>query len=67
MLPTPDGMFLNNASINSSSLSSMSACLRLVFINLTPQLMSKPTPPGETIPFFSLNAATPPIGNPYPK
>ena len=37
----------------------MSACLRLVFINLTPQLMSKPTPPGETIPFFSLNAATP--------
>ena len=34
----------------------MSACLRLVFINLTPQLMSKPTPPGDTIPFFSLNA-----------
>ena len=30
----------------------------------TPQLMSKPTPPGETTPSAALIAATPPIGKP---
>ena len=41
--------------------------VKLDLISLTPQLMSNPTPPGDTIPFLILNAATPPIGNPYPK
>jgi len=37
---------------------------RDVLRSLTPQEMSKPTPPGETTPVLSSNAATPPIGNP---
>ena len=45
----------------------MSSMVRLDLMSLTPQLMSNPTPPGDTIPFLMLNAATPPIGNPYPK
>jgi hypothetical protein len=34
--------------------------------NLTPQLISKPMPPGEITPSGSAVAATPPTGNPYP-
>src|SRR5262245_44549873 len=33
----------------------------------TPQLMSYPTPPGETTPSSGSNAATPPTGKPYPE
>ena len=32
-----------------------------------PQLMSKPIPPGEMTPVSARNAATPPIGKPYPQ
>jgi hypothetical protein len=35
-----------------------------VVTSRTPQLMSKPTPPGETTPSSSRIAATPPIGKP---
>jgi hypothetical protein len=35
---------------------------------LTPHEMSNPTPPAETTPPFSAsNAATPPMGKPYPQ
>ena len=43
---------------------STSASVRLVRMTRTPQLMSKPTPPGETTPSSNLVAATPPIGKP---
>ena len=33
----------------------------------TPQLMSKPMPPGEMEPVDSSTAATPPMGKPYPQ
>jgi len=33
--------------------------------NLTEQLISYPTPPGETIPSSTSNAATPPIEKPF--
>ena len=45
----------------------MSCFVRFVFSSLTPQLISKPTPPGLTTPLISENAATPQILNPYPK
>ena len=41
--------------------------VREVRSSRTPQLMSKPTPPGETTPSSTVVAATPPTGNPYPQ
>ena len=35
-----------------------------VMTRRTPQLMSKPTPPGDTTPSSARNAATPPMGKP---
>ena len=40
---------------------------RSVITSRTPQLMSKPTPPGEMTPFSASIAATPPMGKPYPQ
>ena len=45
----------------------MSLFVKLVLINLTPQEISKPTPPGEITPVSISIAATPPIGKPYPQ
>ena len=44
-------------------------CTRLVLISRTPQLMSNPTPPGDTTDSGSAmsNAATFPIAKPYPE
>ncbi len=66
-VPTPVGTTEKSASINSRILPAMSASVRGVVISLTPQLMSKPTPPGDMTPSVMSNAATPPIGNPYPQ
>ncbi len=38
--------------------------VRSVRMSRVPQLMSKPTPPGEMTPSSRRMAATPPIGNP---
>src|SRR3990167_4935888 len=65
--PTPDGMFANRVLTSVSSLLLISILLNPVLSNLTPQLISYPTPPGETTPSSISNAATPPIGNPYPQ
>ena len=45
----------------------ISSNVRLVLMVRTPQLMSKPIPPGEMDPESASTAATPPMGNPYPK
>ena len=36
------------------------------FVPLQRQFMSYPTPPGDTTPSSMSNAATPPMGKPYP-
>ena len=45
----------------------ISSFLSGVVKSRTPQLMSNPTPPGEMTPSSRENAATPPMGNPYPQ
>ena len=40
---------------------------RFVATKRTPQLISKPIPPGEITPSSASTAATPPIGKPYPQ
>ena len=64
--PTPVGTALKSSSIRSRRpLTSLKE--RGVVRSLTPQLISKPTPPGEMTPSSRENAATPPMGNPYPQ
>ena len=65
--PSPDGTFLYNSSTSASFLSPMSSRVRSVLMRRTPQLMSKPIPPGEMDPESASTAATPPMGNPYPQ
>ncbi|OQC62312.1 MAG: hypothetical protein BWX50_01645 [Euryarchaeota archaeon ADurb.Bin009] len=65
--PTPVGTALKNLSIRSRFLPARSASVRGVVIRRTPQLMSNPTPPGDMTPSVMSNAATPPMGNPYPQ
>jgi hypothetical protein len=63
--PMPDGTLLYIAATRVFSTSCFrSARSSPVRSNLTPQLISYPTPPGDTTPFATSNAATPPIGNP---
>lgn len=61
----------HNASMHSNRvLFCLEGCItRLVRMSLTPQLMSKPTPPGDTTAsgFPMSNAATFPIAKPYPE
>lgn len=59
-------VYCNNASQN--KLRAVN-CTRLVLISRTPQLMSNPTPPGDTTDSGSAmsNAATFPIAKPYPE
>jgi len=64
LLPTPEGMFLYKASKISCLFFRKSSTLMLVERTLTPQFISYPTPPGEIIPSFKSNTATPPIGKP---
>ncbi len=47
-----------------SILALTSFSVRLVRTSLTPQLISKPTPPGDTTPSLTRVAATPPMGKP---
>ena len=65
--PTPVGTALKSRSMSSRFLPARSASVRGVVINRTPQLMSNPTPPGDMTPSVMSNAATPPMGNPYPQ
>ena len=67
--PTPTGIWSNNACATSSFSGCTSASVKFVLTNRTPQLISKPTPPGETTAFgsFTSNAATFPMANPYPE
>jgi len=44
-----------------------SLIVRLVNTKRIPQLISNPIPPGDITPVSASNAATPPIGNPYPE
>ena len=67
MEPTPDGMRRYKASVKSLSFSRMSGSVKLVAISRQPQLMSYPTPPGDTTPVSRSKAATPPMGKPYPQ
>ncbi|GIX61529.1 preprotein translocase subunit SecA [Babesia caballi] len=66
--PTPTGMWSNMDCTSLSFTGSTSLRLRFVRMRRTPQLMSKPTPPGDTTALGSLisNAATFPIEKPYP-
>ncbi len=65
----PAGTSLCNLSI--ISLMSESSAISPVESSLTPQLISKPTPPGDIAPpcspYSTDVATTPPMGNPYPK
>jgi len=63
-LPTPAGMSRKIWRVMSRIPSFTSSSVRFVRTSRTPQLMSYPTPPGETIPFSASKAATPPIGKP---
>ena len=67
--PTPTGMWSKSACASCSFTGSTSLSVRLVRMSRTPQLMSKPTPPGDTTASGSLmsKAATFPIANPYPE
>ncbi len=67
LAPTPVGTTEKSASISSRFLPARSASVRGVVISRTPQLMSNPTPPGDMTPSVLSNAATPPMGNPYPQ
>ena len=63
--PTPHGTFRKSALIRSATRSRMSSWVRLLAMSRTPQLMSYPTPPGETTPPADGSvAATPPMGKP---
>ena len=66
--PTPTGMWSNSCCASVSRCSLDIFFKRFALNNRTPQLISKPTPPGETTASGSSqsNAATPPIVNPYP-
>ncbi len=64
-LPTPVGISAKSASASSACRASIAARLSPLGMQRTPQEMSKPTPPAETIPPWSgSKAATPPIGKP---
>eukprot|EP01139_Manchomonas_bermudensis_P012299 Amastigsp_a346298_17.p3 type:complete len:157 gc:universal Amastigsp_a346298_17:484-954(+) len=67
--PTPTGMWSKRDWVISSCIGRTSSIRRFVRKSRTPQLMSKPTPPGDTTASGSSisKAATPPIGNPYPE
>ena len=64
--PTPTGMWSNSACVSCSFTGCTSRSCRFVRIRRTPQLMSKPTPPGLTTAsgFAVSNAAMLPIANP---
>lgn len=64
--PTPTGMWSKSVWARSSFLSPTSASVRLVRSSRTPQLMSKPTPPGDTTASGSSmsKAATLPMAKP---
>ena len=62
--PAPWGTRRISSCISASRRGRTSSRPRLVRTRRTPQLMSKPTPPGETTPSASSIAATPPIGKP---
>eukprot|EP00126_Sphaerothecum_destruens_P011085 Sdes_comp20854_c0_seq13m17664 len=68
LVPTPTGIWSNKLWANSSLMGRISFSIKFVRINRTPQLISNPTPPGETIASGSdtSKAATFPIANPYP-
>jgi len=65
--PTPEGIEWNRVVNKASFLGIPSLEQSEVLITLTPQLMSKPTPPGEITPLSIRVAPTPPIGKPYPQ
>ena len=64
--PTPTGMWSNSDCASCSRRGETSASVRLVRSSRTPQLMSNPTPPGETTASGSAvsNAATLPMAKP---
>ena len=62
--PRPDGTFSNMEFTRSLIFGLTSSTVRLVCTNRTPQLMSKPTPPGDNTPSSESVAATPPMGKP---
>ena len=66
LLPTPTGIWSNNDWVNSSFIGLISFSDRFVLNKRTPQLISKPTPPGDTIDllFEVSNAAKFPIAKP---
>ena len=64
--PTPTGMWSKSACVSSSITGSTSSRNRLVRSRRTPQLMSNPTPPGDTMALGSVQskAATLPMAKP---
>src|SRR5512145_779153 len=65
-LPTPEGIEPNNSLTRVFSWFLTLSTFKLDLSNLTPQLISYPTPPGLITPSSKSVAATPPTGNPYP-
>jgi len=64
--PTPEGTRAKSFLPIDSSFGRTIFSSREVRITLTPQFMSNPTPPGDTMPSSMSNAATPPIGKAKP-
>src|SRR3990167_4723142 len=66
--PTPAGMLPNRLSARPRAWARISSAARSVRRQRMPQAISNHTPPAEMIPPRSgSNAATPPMGNPYPQ
>jgi len=63
-LPTPDGTLSKILAKISFIFGITSSLVKLEVNNLTPQLMSKPIPPGEIPPCSASSAATPPMEKP---
>ena len=62
--PTPEGIELKRSLTSSFSFERTICSVKFERSNLTPQLISYPTPPGLIIPSSASIAATPPTGNP---